>query len=72
MSELRAKIAREPNNPDLHLQLATTLHALDQLHPNGGKRIPEAEKAYRYNLRSCSAACIVCIDQPSSYASMCI
>lgn len=49
-TELRAQILKDPGNPNLHLQLATTLHGLDQLHPDGGRRIPEAEKAYRYAL----------------------
>ena len=49
-AELRAQIAKDPGNPNLHLQLATALHGLDQLHPDGGRRIPEAEKAYRCTL----------------------
>ena len=45
--KLRAQIIKDPGNPNLHLELATTLHGLDQLHPDGGRRIPEAERAYR-------------------------
>jgi hypothetical protein len=32
----------------LTFQLATTLHRLDYMSPNGGKRVPEAAKLYRY------------------------
>lgn len=45
---MQAQIAKDPSNPNLHLELATILHGLDQLHPNGGRRIPEAERAYRW------------------------
>ena len=45
---MRAQIAKDHSNPNLHLELATILHGLDQLHPNGGRRIPEAERAYRW------------------------
>ena len=40
-------LAENPSDPNSHLRLAFSLHELDQLHPNGGQRIPEAEKAYR-------------------------
>lgn len=46
-TRIRAQIANDPSNPNLHLELATILHDLDQLHPNGGRRIPEAERSYR-------------------------
>lgn len=46
-TRLRAQIADHSDDPNLHLELATILHGLDQLHPNGGQRIPEAERAYR-------------------------
>nr|QIG37617.1 sulfotransferase-like protein [Trebouxia lynnae] len=50
-TRLRGQIADSPDNPNLHLELATILHGLDQLHPNGGRRIPEAERAYREAIR---------------------
>ena len=59
---LRAQIAYDPGDPNLHLQLATTLHGLDQRHPNGGRRIPEAEKAYRYFL-GCWLSCQIKLHQ---------
>ncbi|KAL3144289.1 hypothetical protein ABBQ32_004053 [Trebouxia sp. C0010 RCD-2024] len=54
-TRLRAQIASNPHNPNLHLELATILHGLDQLHPNGGRRIPEAEEAYREAIRLTSS-----------------
>lgn len=48
VTHLRSNIAKNPSNAFLHLQLATTLHKLNHLKPDGGRRIPEAEKAYRY------------------------
>jgi hypothetical protein len=47
-AKLQAQIIKDPGNPNLHLELATTLHGLDQLHPDGGRRIPEAERAYKW------------------------
>ncbi len=47
---LRRRIQYSGNDPDiarLHLELAVTLQQLNQLKPDGGKRILEAEKAYR-------------------------
>lgn len=46
-TRMRAQISKDPRNPNMHLELATILHGLDQLHPNGGRRVPEAEQAYR-------------------------
>jgi hypothetical protein len=51
--KLRADVERQPGNAMLQLQLATTLHKLNHLNPDGGRRIPEAVKAYRYD-----AACV--------------
>eukprot|EP00878_Enallax_costatus_P014847 GHUV01015542.1.p1 GENE.GHUV01015542.1~~GHUV01015542.1.p1 ORF type:complete len:360 (+),score=114.06 GHUV01015542.1:181-1260(+) len=50
--QLRTRIAKEPGNPLLHLELATTLHKLNHLKPDGGRRISEAETAYRAALKS--------------------
>lgn len=47
VQQLRSALKREPANPYLNLQLATTLHKLNHLKPDGGRRIAEAEKAYR-------------------------
>lgn len=44
---LRGLIAKGPGNSLVHLELATTLHKLNHLKPDGGRRIPEAESAYR-------------------------
>jgi hypothetical protein len=46
-SKLRVDVERQPGNAMLQLQLATTLHKLNHLNPDGGRRIPEAAKAYR-------------------------
>lgn len=59
-AKLRADVERQPGNAMLQLQLATTLHKLNHLSPDGGRRIPEAAKAYRYD-----AACI-CIQAISN------
>ncbi|KAK9809069.1 hypothetical protein WJX72_008857 [[Myrmecia] bisecta] len=45
--QLRELLKQSPDQADLHLQLATLLHQLDHLNPNGGQRIPEAEASYR-------------------------
>jgi hypothetical protein len=47
-AQLRADVERQPGNAMLQLQLATTLHKLNHLNPDGGRRIPEAAKAYRF------------------------
>ena len=38
---------RSRQEADLYLELAVTLQRLNHLRPNGGKRIAEAEHAYR-------------------------
>ena len=47
LDRLRQDGMRSPDSPEAHIQLATTLHTLDHQSPNGGKRVPEAEAAYR-------------------------
>jgi cytochrome c-type biogenesis protein CcmH/NrfG len=56
-SKLRIEVERQPENAMLHLQLATTLHKLNHLNPDGGRRIPEAAKAYRCGLH-CAWDCV--------------
>eukprot|EP00879_Flechtneria_rotunda_P025263 GHRR01026836.1.p1 GENE.GHRR01026836.1~~GHRR01026836.1.p1 ORF type:complete len:269 (+),score=92.12 GHRR01026836.1:238-1044(+) len=45
--QLRKQAKQQPGNAMVQLQLATTLHKLNHLNPDGGRRIPEAEQAYR-------------------------
>ena len=44
---LRELARQRPSDYQTHLELATQLHSLDQQYPDGGRRIPEAEQAYR-------------------------
>ncbi|GBG00307.1 hypothetical protein Rsub_13069, partial [Raphidocelis subcapitata] len=50
-AEARALCAARPEDPTPRLQLATALHHLNDLAPDGGSRVPEAEAAYRAALR---------------------
>jgi hypothetical protein len=52
VSKLRVDVERQPGNAMLQLQLATALHKLNHLSPDGGRRISEAAKAYRCVMHS--------------------
>ena len=45
---LRRKTLTSPTSLDTHLELAFTLQQLNHYKPDGGKRLPEAEAAYRW------------------------
>lgn len=62
--QLRSMIEREPSSAMLQLQLATVLHKLNHLSPDGGLRIPEAVNAYRSAVQNSPTpvgSCFVCI-----------
>ena len=44
---LRRSNKQKPGQFQTLVMLATTLHHLDHIHPDGGSRIPEAERYYR-------------------------
>jgi hypothetical protein len=44
---MRSLLKKEPDNSLYNAQLATALQQLDYLSPDGGSRIPEAERVYR-------------------------
>jgi len=47
VQKLRAEAAGQPSNALLQIQLATALHKLNHVNPDGGRRIAEAAAAYR-------------------------
>jgi hypothetical protein len=47
---LRQRLAENQDNYNLNLELASILHHLNSVHPDGGTRVPEAEAAYRYDI----------------------
>lgn len=50
--QLRQQVSQRPDDYTLLVELATQLHTLDQRYPDGGRRVPEAEKAYRAAVKS--------------------
>eukprot|EP00887_Chlorella_sp_A99_P000461 scaffold17.g461.t1 len=47
VNSLRLELQRKPNDFLALFELASALHALDFRHPDGGSRVPEAERLYR-------------------------
>ena len=45
--ELRHSIQKQPMNATAHIELGMVLQEIDNLQPDGGSRLPEAEHAYR-------------------------
>jgi hypothetical protein len=69
IEQLRHAAKQQPNNPLPHVQLAIALHELNHQIPDGGSRVPEAEKEYRYGnaaVAKPAAAPSGCSAQPSA------
>eukprot|EP00775_Hariotina_reticulata_P011563 gene11563-11707_t len=49
---LRAEAAKQPHSALLQMQLATALHKLNHINPDGGRRIAEAAAAYRAAIKA--------------------
>ena len=47
VEQTREALASDPENSLFNAQLGTLLQHLDYINPDGGSRIPEAERAYR-------------------------
>lgn len=47
VDKLREEVEDYPENPLNHVKLAMALHELNHRVPDGGSRVPEAEKEYR-------------------------
>lgn len=69
--QLREAARQQPYNPLAHVQLAVALHELNHHVPDGGSRVPEAEREYRSGLslrqgRSSAGLPICCNIQTTS------
>lgn len=58
--QLREAARQQPHNPLAHVQLALALHELNHQVPDGGSRVPEAEREYRSGLSLLQGRFISC------------